>query len=100
MKGLAMRYLTEEDEQWVEEDLANCTAMNTRPRLRVMRDSDPITGQVWVMDETGRTWASFAIRHPDSGEMMASRNLDEARWFIDSLRMGWMCRAIDREAGI
>ena len=80
-----------------ERDDCSDKRMVRYPRLECRRDS-PATGQVWVVDDQSRVWASFAMRHHETGAMMASRNRDEAERFIINLRTEWMCRDIDEES--
>lgn len=35
------------------------------PKLRIMRDSNPVTGQIWVVDENNHMVASFKIMLPE-----------------------------------
>jgi hypothetical protein len=66
------------------------------PKLRTMRDSKPITGQVWVVDENNHMVASFNIKRPEchlarsTSEILdSSLNLAMAQKLIEHLNERW-----------
>lgn len=66
------------------------------PKLRTMRDSDPITGEVWVVDENNHQVACFRIKRPEchlkgatKDIMDASRNMVVAQSLIEHLYTMW-----------
>jgi len=66
------------------------------PKLRTMRDSDPITGEVWVVDENNHCVASFRVMLPEchmagatTETMHASRNKTLADALIEHLMAMW-----------
>lgn len=66
------------------------------PMLRTMRDSDPITGEVWVVDENNHQVACFRVKRPEchmkgatKDNMDAALNLDLAKSLIEYLSDRW-----------
>lgn len=67
------------------------------PELRTLRDSNPITGEVWVVDENNHVVASFKIKNREShlkqftGEesVNAGLNKEMAESLIQELQNGW-----------
>lgn len=61
-----------------------------------MRDSDPITGEIWVVDENNHWVACFRIKRPEchlagatKDTMDAGRNLMLAKELIEHLYSMW-----------
>lgn len=66
------------------------------PKLRMLRDTNPITGQVWVVDENNHCVAQFRIKKPEchianatSDIMDASLNHEMAEALIINLHSLW-----------
>ena len=70
--------------------------MNDIPKLRTMRDSNPITGEVHVVDENNHQVACFRIKRPEchvkganTDVMDAGRNMVMAQSLIELLYVMW-----------
>ena len=75
---------------------ATGSVVSRLPKLRIMRDSDPITGEVWVVDENNHCVASFRVMLPEchmagatTENMHASRNKVLADALIEHLMAMW-----------
>lgn len=69
------------------------------PKLRMLRDANPITGQVWVVDENNHCVAQFRIKKPEchiakatSDVMDAGLNHEMAEALITRLNTQWTIR--------
>lgn len=76
--------------------VTNGLRVSRTPHLRTMRDSDPITGEVWVVDENNHQVACFRVKRPEchlhratSEVMDASLNFMLANALIDYLVDLW-----------
>lgn len=75
---------------------ATGSAVRRLPSLRILRDANPVTGQVWVVDENNHQVACFRIKKPEchlSGATTevfdAWRNMMMARALIEHLSFVW-----------
>ena len=98
--------------EWADFSARDCAKMKPNlsriPKLTTMRDSNPITGEVWVVDENKHQVASFRVKLPQchlmgaiDSTMDASRNLLLAEALIEHLYSVWDIErcAQDKDAG-